>query len=402
MKLPYIRIATNYYKVAEKPSVFGATSIVRIPWNFDTIKRDHGVEYEKKIPRYDGTVCFPEHLDFKKEIGNFYNVYNPLTHSPQDGSIENSMKFLKHIFGEQLDIGLDFLKLLYMCPLNMLPILCLVSTERNTGKTTFLKWLKLIYQKNATYLTNSSFTSQFNDDWVNCLLVMLDEVLFNMQEYTERLKNLSTTNSFKEEAKSKGRFEVDFFAKFIICSNNETGFIHIDPEETRFWVRKINPLPSIDVDVKLEGKLNEEIPAFLNFLIDREFVTQCKTRMWFTPEQIFTSALARLKDACHPKLEKNMAYVVIDAMDFLEEDSISLLPRDFVNLLSTMKKRTDPNEVRDILKKKWNLSPVPTTRMYTRVILYADGTYFAKPQEKGKYYTITRDFLIQRFDDLKI
>ena len=41
------------------------------------------------------------------------------------------------------------------------------------------------------------------------------------------------------EAKGKDKREVEFFGKFILCSNNEDSFIKIDAHETRFWVRKI-------------------------------------------------------------------------------------------------------------------------------------------------------------------
>ena len=44
-----------------------------------------------------------------------------------------------------------------------LPNLLLVSSERNTGKTTFLNLLKLIFGENVTFNTNEDFRSQFND-----------------------------------------------------------------------------------------------------------------------------------------------------------------------------------------------------------------------------------------------
>ncbi len=50
---------------------------------------------------------------------------------------------------------------------------------------------------------------------------MVDEVLLNKREDSERLKNLSTTYNYKMEAKGRDREEVSFFAKFVLCSNNE-------------------------------------------------------------------------------------------------------------------------------------------------------------------------------------
>ena len=47
---------------------------------------------------------------------------------------------------------------------------------------------------------------------------------------------------YKIEAKGKDLCEVQFFGKFIMCSNNEDTPVLIEPGETRYWVRKINPL----------------------------------------------------------------------------------------------------------------------------------------------------------------
>ena len=93
-----------------------------------------------------------------------------------------------------------------------------------------------------TFNTNEDFRSQFNSDWAGKLLIVVDEVLLNRREDSERLKNLSTTFNYKVEAKGKDRTEIAFFAKFVLCSNNEYLPVIIDAGETRYWVRKINPV----------------------------------------------------------------------------------------------------------------------------------------------------------------
>ena len=45
--------------------------------------------------------------------------------------------------------------------------------------------------------------------------------------------------SAEVEAKGKDRDEIAFFAKFVLCSNNEYLPVIIDAGETRYWVRKI-------------------------------------------------------------------------------------------------------------------------------------------------------------------
>ena len=111
-------------------------------------------------------------------------------------------------------------------PIEKLPILLLVSEERNTGKSTFLNFLKALFGGNVTFNTNEDFRSQFNSDWAGKLLILVDEVLLDRREDSERLKNLSTTLSYKVEAKGKDRDEISFFAKFVLCSNNEPSTRH--------------------------------------------------------------------------------------------------------------------------------------------------------------------------------
>ncbi len=115
-------------------------------------------------------------------------------------------------------------------------------------------------------------------------MIVVDEVLLNRREDSERLKNLSTAHSYKMEAKGKDRYEVQFFAKFVLCSNNENFPVYIEPEETRYWVRKVSRLEKDDTSFL--QKLKDEIPAFLYHLQHRNLTTQEESRMWFAPSLI--------------------------------------------------------------------------------------------------------------------
>lgn len=217
--ITYIRVGTAYYKLVYVPTIGGQFNETLVPWNMETIRQDHGRNFIGTIKRFDGFTCLPSHLNFVREWHGFYNTYSPLPHHPKEGEFPYTLKLLEHIFGGQLNLGLDYLQLLFERPIQILPILCLVSKERSTGKTTFLKWLKMFFDNNMTYLTNDSFSSQFNADWANKLVICIDEVLFNKEELTERIKYLSTTNFNKVEAKGKDKREIEFFGKFILCSN---------------------------------------------------------------------------------------------------------------------------------------------------------------------------------------
>ncbi len=395
MKDPtYIRVGTYYYKLVYVPTIAGHFNEIIVPWTLETIRQDHGRDFIGTIKKYDGFTCLPSHIHFKRDCHGFYNTYAPLPHKLQEGDYPYTLQLLKHIFGQQLNLGMDYLQLLFQKPIQMLPILCLVSKERSTGKTTFLKWLKTVFDNNLTYLTNDSFSSQFNSDWNNKLLICIDEVLFNKEELTERIKYLSTTNFNKLEAKGKDKREVEFFGKFILCSNNEDNFIKIDSNETRFWVLKIPPLKN-EVTGFLDY-LESEIPAFLYHLHDRELTSPNSTRMWFSPAQIKTMALKNLMQNNGNRVEKELASIILSAMETLELEEINICPLDALELLNRTRIKTDLTQLRHILKRDWKLVNQENSMAYRKLMIWQGGG-MGLTDAKGRYYSIKKDFLLKHF-----
>jgi hypothetical protein len=217
----YIRVGTTLYKIVRRPLISGDFIEERRVWNYETLRQDHSKDFIAQIEKFDGFCSVPSHTNYQRTIGTFLNQYEPINYSPAAGDCPQTLAFIAHIFGEQLEMGLDYMQLLYTMPLVRLPILLLVSVERNTGKTTFLNFLKAIFASNMTFNTNEDFHSQFNSDWANKLIIGVDEALLDRREDSERIKNLSTAISYKAEAKGKDRQEVEFFAKFVLSSNNE-------------------------------------------------------------------------------------------------------------------------------------------------------------------------------------
>lgn len=404
LDIPYIRVGTSYFKIIEKPLISGDKVKVMVRWNRETIISDHGKTFVEKILKLDGFCCIPNHLDYNLIIDNFYNTYNELDIKPIkeslslqqiENNIPNSLKFVKHIFGEHFEYGLDYIKILYERPTQILPILCLISKERGTGKSSFIKWMKSIFGLNMTYIKGDAFNSQFNSDWASMVIVAIDEVFFDRKEITERLKYLSTTDKDKVEAKGKDRQEIEFFAKFILCSNNEDNFIQIDDEEIRFWIRKVKPLQSEDVHF-LE-KLRQEIPYFLKYLLAREYKSKQKTRMWFTREQIMTDSLMKLMS--NNKVELALLELFNECFEKTEETELYVSPGEILIIL----KRINPklyiesaNEIRKILKK-WNLEPENNTKSYQGIEFLSHGE-FVKIDRRGRFYTIKKPFFSKIFD----
>lgn len=388
----YMRVGTTLYKVVNQPCASGGYEKRRVIWNNSTLRQDYGKNYLATVPKYDGFCTVPDHLNYRKEIDGFLNLYEPIEHTPQIGDFPNIRSLVLHIFGEQYNLGLDYLQLLFLQPLQKLPILLLVSEERNTGKSTFLNFLKAVFGDNVTFNTNEDFRSQFNSDWAGKLLIVVDEVLLNRREDSERLKNLSTTFNYKVEAKGKDRTEIAFFAKFVLCSNNEYLPVIIDAGETRYWVRKINPLK--DDDTNFLQKLKEEIPAFLFFLTQRELSTEKESRMWFNPKLTHTAALQKIIRSNRNRLEIEMAELFLDIMSNMNVESVSFCLNDLMTLLIYSQVKAEKHQVRKVVQEVWKLTSAPNSLSYTAYeIAPTRDCHYETKRKIGRFYTITKEQL---------
>ena len=391
-KEEFIRVGTTLYKIVEQPKLNGGYVRKRIVWNNETLRQDSGKDYIGSVPKYDGFCTVPEHLNYRPIVGKFLNLYEPIDHHPKEGDFSYIRSLVRHIFGEQYELGMDYLQLLYLQPIQKLPIPLLVSEERNTGKSTFLNFLKLLFQNNVTFNTNEDFRSRFNFDWAGKLLIVVDEVLLNRREDSERLKNLSTTLSYKVEAKGKDRDKIALFAKFVLCSNNEYLPVIIDAGETRYWVRKIDRLQSDDTDFL--QKLKAEIPAFLHFLQHGTLSTEKENRMWFAPSLLHTEALQKIIRSNRNRLEIEMHELILDIMKSVGTDTFSFCYDDILLLLAQSQIKAERHQVRKVLQECWKLTPAHNTLTYTTYqVSYSRECRYSPIKTTGRYYTVTKEFL---------
>ena len=163
-KEEFIRVGTTLYKLVNQPRLNGGYVKKRIVWNNETLRQDYGKHYLATVPKYDGFCTVPDHVNYRPIVEKFLNLYESIDHKPMEGDFPSIRSLVEHIFGEQYELGMDYLQLLYLRPIQKLPILLLVSEERNTGKSTFLNFLKAMFQNNVTFNTNEDFRSQSYQD----------------------------------------------------------------------------------------------------------------------------------------------------------------------------------------------------------------------------------------------
>lgn len=245
---------------------------------------------------------------------------------------------------------MDYLQLLYTKPLKHLPILCLVSKERGTGKTTFLNLLKSIFADNMRILDSQRLMSPFNGSWAGKLIVSVDESFIDMNEKNgagNKLKMIATNATIPFEEKHKAAGEIPNISKLIMCSNDEYNFVKIDKEENRYCIIKVEPIKG-DSDPHMVKKMIEEIPAFLYFLKNRKTFYPEKSRLWFKESIFETPALLKIKERTEPSTVKHIKETIKEQFYNMRAETLKLSARALFELV-----KPDYQFVTLIAVKEW-------------------------------------------------
>ena len=359
----YIRVGDNYYKLIKKVNSKGISidswqKILR-----QTLMDDHDKKYLWKIPKYDAWCVVPNHNKYNPIIHSNYNMYNPFIHKQKRGSVKWTMRLLRHVFGEQIDIGLDYLQLLYEKPTQILPILCLVSFENQTGKTTFLDWMNEFFRTNMAIIGNVDIAEDWNAHYATKLLIAIDESRIDKVHTLEKIKSMATAKTIFINDKFISKYQVDFFGKLILCSNHEDNFITAKDEDVRYWVRKLTKPRFKNVDI-IKDLINE-IPAFLYYIKNRKMKNEKESRMWFDPDILYTDALGEIRANSTETVIKHLMEICTDVFDESGEDVLFATPSDVKNHIFKSNSRIDPSYIRRLLKNKFGLNPAKKVVRYS-------------------------------------
>lgn len=302
----FIRVGCDYIKIIHVPDAKGVLRRKLKGWKSGEISRDYvnnGFKnFYETLEKYDEFCNVPCNNDaYQPVVNGCYNMYYKLDHELEPGSWTVIEGFLKHIFGETVlpsgytnyELALDYLNIIYRYPTQPLPIPCLVSKERGTGKSTFLWLQKALWQENTTFISPEDLKDQFNDDWCSKLFIGIDEGFIDKKSTLEKVKSMSTAPSIKYRGLYQAKQEIPFFGKFGLSSNDEDNFMQIDDLEVRFWVNKVPKLK--EDDPLIMEKMQDEVPAFLHYLSTREILHPRKSRHWFAPDLLVTDALKKVR-----------------------------------------------------------------------------------------------------------
>jgi hypothetical protein len=369
----YFRVGDNYYKWIQRKNMYGVVETHFRSRQKTTITDDHGKTFTKYIAKYEDFINYPDHVNYQRVMDGCFNVYNPLEHEPNEeecgtDDCPNIISYLKHLFGESIikfrhpkgkyeteyanyELGLDYVQLLYQQPAQKLPILCLVSRENNTGKSTFGKLMRQMFGGNCAIVGNQDLAGDFNSHWSTKLLVICDETKIDKQHVVEKVKSLSTADKIMMNAKGKEHVEIDCFIKFMFITNNETNFIYVTDEDIRYWIVKVPVLK--EENPNMLDLMIEEIPAFLSYLNRRKLQTEKLNRMWFHPSLIKTEALKKVVAFSKSTIEKELRQYFKDAFMDFDVDEILMARKDIHR--EVFNNRYEANYLEKVLKEELKL-----------------------------------------------
>jgi hypothetical protein len=387
----YIRVGDDYFELIESVSMHGKGYPVIEKRSRQTLMDDFGKAFLKEIPKFKSFCNVPDYINYKPVVKDNVNLFAPFTHKEQEG-IEYATieKMLRHIFGAQYEMGLDYIQLLYQNPTQILPVLCLVSKENATGKTSFLEFLEMLFKGNTAIISTNDIEGDFNQHYISKHIIMVDESDLHKNNTASKIKQMATQKTTFVKGKFQNERKIDFYGKLILVSNDERSFLSIKDEDIRYWIRKV---PKLDAfDAMFNAKVEMELPGFVYFLNRRELETKTKqSRAWFSVDKIETEWTKAAKEANR----SDCFFALLDAfLKYFSENQneteiVATVNEISVNLLTNSKynARYIGKTLRDEFKIEYKS---------LRAFITFDSSPY-KVKHVGKHYRIERDYIYKEF-----
>lgn len=362
IQVPYVRVGTTYYKITQKKNRWGGIEDNLSVWKKEVIIDDHTKNIIKHIPKYDDFVIVPDNKNYTRAFGLCYNLYSPFPYIPYphhvtDKDIPHSLTVLRHIFGDQINLGIRYMKILYENPKQMLPIIVLVSKEKGTGKTTFLNWLYILFGQNVTTVNPENLNSEFNSSYAKKNILLFEEMFSEKSAAYQKVMSLTTGKMITLRDLFVSGTSIPFFGKLIFCTNKVRDFMRIDSEENRFWIRYIKPVTT-KKNIAIEDDLFKEVDKFLKYLEQQPDVDYTQDRLVFTLDQIRTEQLDEVKEESKSGLYKEIEILIQHFFDNSPHDTTFLATaKDIKEEWFSRDTKISISYIRKVLTQEMNMFP---------------------------------------------
>ncbi len=346
-----------------------------------TIKSKYARQKSEGIDYFESECCIPQHLDYKSHIGTSKNLYSPLDIEPKKGSIDTWLELVKHIGQEQHKLLLDYLIVMFRYPTEKLPILCLVSEENATGKSTFSNKVAYLLGRNAGFYSQSDLESQFNV-WVMNKLAVFEEIS-DTKKVAGKLKDISTSQQTTVNRKGMQQFQFEPFVSIIINSNNVDTCVQLNENDSRYFVLKVPPIPKENYDNDFESKLDSEASAMLWYLLNTEPSIKKQSRMWFPLEMLRTKQLDAMILANKTDLYHSIK-IAVDEIE-IDESTVYLRVKDLEALLNY---KYNASQISRCLRDEFKMQPTEKTISWT--------PYYGLKEPDGKYRITGKPYIFKK------
>ncbi len=264
----------------------------------------------QSIRRYTGECNEPGYFNYQPVVNNHYNMFKMPTWKPTKGSWDTIEHYLRHLVDQdelQYQMLLDYFQISLENPKQKLPIIILLSYEKNTGKSTFYDLLKSVFGENVESVDPSNFELDWNTQWCEKHFVFVDEMekVKDKDKIGSKLKKLAYFPVISKNKKGYDTETIEWNGRTVLTSNEEAGFIEIDNEEDRYWVIK-PPGRKGEFDPNYVDKIRADAPYFVHALMNRTLHTENENRGWFKKELLHTRALQDIVDNSRPQIEVDL------------------------------------------------------------------------------------------------
>lgn len=400
-----MRISDKYYELLMIPDIDGVWRTEPHLRQKTEVVQDYGKEILNYMPKYSRFVMKPNNVDFKINHDGCYNVYQEFSHTPVPctdiSEIPWSMAILKHLWTNaevEWKIALTYMQCLYLHPRVKLPVLCLVSKENATGKTTFANWLQMIFGSNSTSIGTAQLSGSFTDSFGDKNIIVIEETQTDDKSFMANLKQFSTAKRINQNKKGMPEYSVDFFGKFIVLSNFEDNFMKITDQDVRYWVLKVPVLTEEMANHGILEDLKAEIPKFLGYLAQLPPVDFTRDRMVFTPKETKTKQLERTriggKSGLYEDLKEGFKQYFFD---FPDQEQVCFALKDAKELMFKHNSKYMPSDIKKCITEEIGVAFCPRQcGRYQPPFFYIDGAtkltpdYYAE-KRNGDFYTITKN-----------
>jgi hypothetical protein len=378
----YCYVHDTLYKKVTKINAKGKASysykIIREPF-VKNLYKDYS-SFLDEVPRYESFCVKPDNTEkYQQVVDNAFNLYLPITHRPILGQWNETYGFFKHLFrgvstikfnqdgtwienfveGDSFALMMDWLTVLLQMPLEKLPVPCLYSPENGTGKSTFMHLIEAVLGDNGTVLGNEEFLMSFNAHYITKAFVGLDEAMIEKEVEKERLKKMVTAKSGYLQFKGKDMEKIDFFAKFIFCTN-KPNFMKVEAEESRWYVLQVYPFDKLNQKANiLDDYLMDEVPALMYYLLNRKVFHKKVSRTWFDEKHYQTEAFKALVSETKYSAEKEIdSFIKETFLDYKFSPMYLTLNFMVEQINKTARYKVDKNYLKNYLKKTKSLMPI--------------------------------------------